>query len=452
MHRALKPFRYQVELADFLQNSKLKSVICRLWLGSGKTIAALLCILRLKVKKVLIVAPVRVADVGWSNEIQKWDIFNDLSFVVVKGTPAKRLKLLKEKVNIYIISTDLVPWLSTIKNLSFDMLIIDESCNFKNSNTARFKAIRRMEFEYKLLLSGTFATENMIDVWAQVYLCDKAIGTKKSFLAKYFTCIQKNISSMRYFFTYDITAVNRQRLLEDIKHLCFLAKREEYDELPEITFTDLDIYQSTEALKAYKSMKNDNIYICDKTKKEIIASSGSVKFQKLMQVCSGSCIDENQDIIHINSDKIQALKSLLEDTCEHMLIFYFYKHDRQNLLDALEDQAAIYSADSHELWNAGKLKYLLLHHSQSDGLNLQHGGSCVLWYTLPLSLRTYNQGNARVYRTGQKNACNIYNLVTQNTLEVQLLDCLKNKQLNESELMNYLLKLIEVKNEKKPYG
>lgn len=438
--------KYQVDLADFLINNKDKACICRLWLGAGKTVAALFAIKKLieskKINNVLIITPPAIAK-NWIEECNKWDLFKDLTILNISGTPIKRTKLLKETADIYLISMDLVDWLVKDKryNNSFDMLVIDESCHFKNSKTLRFKSIKRMSFKYKLLMTGTFGCENKLDIWSQLFICDrgKRLGSKVEFCAKYFE--QKFDRSG--FFTFVLKKDAEIRLLNDIQDICFLADRNDYDYLPDISYNDVHIEQSHTLKSLYNSCKKDAIIAINDDVMTI--NNATTKLIKLRQICSGHCIINNESFV-VNHDKIKTLKNILEDNSEPFIIVYFFEKDKEILLQNIEG-SKVYDDNSHQLWNAKQLKYLLLHHSKCDGLNLQAGGSSIIWYTLSYSLKTYNQMNARVYRTGQKNHCYIHHLIMKGTIEEEILKCIKEKKLTDEETLNYLLSTLTLLHE-----
>lgn len=174
------PHEYQIKAYDWIINKKKSGLF--LPMGMGKTSITLTAIEDLmydmfQVKKVLIIAPIRVAQTTWPDEIEKWDHTRHLTYSRVLGSKGHRMKALEEKADIYLINRENVPWLvdEVDHDWPFDMVVIDELSSFKNPKAKRFKALRKVIplVERFIGLTGTPAPKGLPDLWPQLYLMDQ---------------------------------------------------------------------------------------------------------------------------------------------------------------------------------------------------------------------------------------------------------------------------------------
>lgn len=193
---------YQVKAVDMIVNN----FNCGLFLdcGLGKTVSTLTAIQELReigfIDKVLIIAPKKVAQVTWKDEINNWEHLKGLRISVIDGTAAQRRAAMMADADIYTVSRDNVVWLVVEHGgvkLPYDMVVIDELSSFKNYASKRFKALRRVrKFIPRVVgLTGTPAPNGLIDLWAQMFLIDegKRLGkTITSYRDRFFTAGRRN--------------------------------------------------------------------------------------------------------------------------------------------------------------------------------------------------------------------------------------------------------------------
>ena len=340
--------------------------------GLGKTVITLSAInilkyFRWQVQKVLVVAPKKVAEATWSKEAAKWDHLKHIRTATVLGSSAKRIKALNTPADVYVINRENVEWLVDYykQDWPFDMVVLDESTSFKNSQSKRFKAMKRVRRFIKkmVLLTGTPSSKGLIDLWAQVYLLDGGarLGeTLGAYREHYFDPDQRSRTQI---FSYKAKDGAENAVLTAISDICISI---------------------------------------------ITAGTAGVLVGKLLQFCNGAVYSNEGHVVPVHDCKLEAFLELLEQlNGEHCLTFYGYQHDRDRILECLQKhrkdlRVRVYKGvEDEEAWNAGEVDVLLVHPAScAYGLNLQQGGRHVVWYGLNWSFELNDQGNCRLYRQG----------------------------------------------------
>lgn len=435
---------YQTKMVDVIHNTKR----CGLFMdmGLGKTITTLTAISELldlgAIKKVLIVAPLRVANNVWHNEATKWTHTKHLKFSIVTGevAPKTRLQRLNNNQDITVVNIDSLAWLYEHNKIKFDMIVIDESSLLKNKKTRRWKTLTKFTPpEYIVLLTGTPAANSLLDIWAQIFILDKGLRLGVSYEAfrnKYFYILPHCEHQYTPYKHSMETVVNK------IKDITFRLSANDYLKLPEnITIDNISVLP-IDVMKKYKYLEEELIYKVSHDEKISIATAMALS-NKLLQFCNGFIYDENKGVHIIHTEKIKALKEIIETyPDENILIAYYFKYD----LDLLARELASYgpvvlskSAIEVDAWNKGKIRILLAHaRSAGHGLNLQDGGSIIVWYSIPHSLECYMQFNARLSRQGQKKVVRIIRLVIKDGIDEQMLPRLAYKDKQQSKLLNLI--------------
>lgn len=438
-----KPHDYQrVAMEWILDHEK-----CGLFLdmGMGKTVSSLTAVevLRddyLDIGKVLVIAPKRVAEDTWPSEVDKWAHLQDLTVSKILGPPAERRRAIQADADVYIVSRDNVAWLvDEVKgDWDFDTLIIDELSSFKNHASKRFKKLKTVTPYFKRVigLTGTPAPNSYLDLWAQVYLLDRGKRLGKNittFRRTYFDAFSRGMYT-----EYKLKPGAKEAIDEAISDICISMSAKDHLNLKGPILIDVRVTMDAKEKKLYKTMERDAVLeLGDDT---IAALSAAVVSNKLLQLANGAIYDEGGKTHVVHGRKLDALEELREEAQgENLLVFYSFKSDYERIKERFPDAVKLDGAETIRDWNAGKISMLLAHPaSAGHGLNLQDGGSIIIWYGLTWSLELYQQANARLHRQGQKNAVRIYRLLTEGTVDARVAEALEGKGIRQEELLEKL--------------
>ncbi len=398
-------------------------------------------------------APKKVAEATWSKEAQKWDHLKHLRIVPVLGTAAKRIRALNTPADIWVINRENIPWLAEYyrNEWPFDMVVLDESSSFKNPQSKRFKALKMVRGLIKRLveLTGTPAPNGLEDLWAQIYLLDGGARLGKtisSYRDAFFTQDYSHPGQM--YRTYSLQAGAEQKIRAAIADICVSMKAEDYLTLPEFIEDIVPVALDEKARKAYKKLEREMLLQVDE--QTVTAGTAAVLNGKLLQLCSGAVYDSAGAVMEIHDCKIEAFMEVIEQLHgEHALVFYWFQHERDRLLSALQKTGKtvrVYGGPEDEsAWNAGELDVLLAHPAScAYGLNLQQGGHHEIWFGYPnWALELYQQANARLYRQGQRHPVISHLLVVQDGMDEDVVAALHSKGDTQDALMNALKARIE---------
>lgn len=420
-------------------------------MGLGKTAITLAAIKRLKyeywaVRKVLVIAPKKVAESTWHKEAAKWKQLSDLRLVHVLGSVGQRTAALAETGDVYLINRENTQWLVNYyrHDWPFDMVVIDESSSFKNHQAKRFKALKlvRSRINRIVELTGTPNPRSLMDLWAQVYLldCGKRLGrTITSYRDAYFVPDKRSRTTI---FSYAPKAGAADEIYNRISDICISMKSEDYLELPELIYEDIPVKLDAAAQRAYDRLERDTLLQVDET--VITAGSAATLRGKLLQLCNGAVYDEDGNVITVHDCKIEALLETVEQlNGQHAIICYNFKHDRTRLLDALKAtqlRVRVYEGKAEEDdWNAGNIDLLLMQPASCGyGLNLQEGGHHIIWFGLNDSLELYQQTNKRLHRQGQPYPVIVHHLVVQGGTDEDVIESLGGKANVQDSLLEAL--------------
>lgn len=442
---------YQTRAIDWCINNPR----CGLFLpmGAGKTVITLTAIANLKksgeVNKVLIIAPVRVARTTWPAEIEKWDHTKNLTYSVVDGDAKKRTRALEQDSDIYIIGKEQVVWLcETVgKSWPFDTVIIDELSTFKNHQAQRFKALKKVVKKFKRFigLTGTPAPRGIPDLWSQMFLIDTGtcLGTSIGSFRKQYLIPERSNGYIVY--SWAVREGAQKEIEEKISDVVMSLYSSECVELPDINYVNVPITLSKTIKKRYDAFKKDLVLELATT--DVSASNLGVLCGQLLQFTSGQIYthDPSLPVETIHDEKIKALDDLLTSANgEPVIIYYYYKHEKERIMALLKSKKLRVSCLDNEKdvdrWNNHELDVLLLHPaSAGHGLNLQAGGSVLIWYTLPnFNLELYQQANARLYRQGQTEKVRVYHLLVDDSIDIDMMNALEKKEVTQSTLLDAL--------------
>jgi SNF2 family DNA or RNA helicase len=419
-------------------------------MGLGKTVIALTAIKELRyntfdVRKVLVIAPKKVAESTWVNESSKWTHLKILRVVPVLGSERQRLAALDTASDVYVINRENVLWLVTQYKADwpFDMVIIDESSSFKNHKAKRFKALTwvRKYINRVVLLSGTPAPNGLLDLWAQIYLLDcgerleKRIGQYRE---KYFSPGQTNGHIV---YSYALKPNADKIIWEQVRDICVSMKAKDYIELPDCNYITHAVKLDALARKTYDDFKRKSILELGET--TIDASTAAVLSNKLLQMCNGAVYNFERNVEEIHTCKLEAFSELVEAlNGEAAIVFYNYQHDLPRLRGVLKGDLRVRelkTPQDEKDWNAGKVDILLAHPaSAAYGLNLQDGGHHAIWFGMNWSLELYLQANKRLHRQGQKHKVFIHHVVVKGCLDEDVEAVLGDKEVTQNKLLEAL--------------
>jgi SNF2 family DNA or RNA helicase len=435
------PYSYQEYALKFILNSKAAGIF--LDCGLGKTVITLTAIAelmhnRFEISKALVIAPLRVAENVWDVEAKKWDHLKHLRVAKVLGSEKKRIQALASNADIYVINRENTKWLVDYykKDWPFDMLVLDELSSFKSHRAKRFKALRKVRPLCKRVvgLTGTPAPNGLIDLWAQVYLLDSGqrLGkTISGYRERYFLPDKRN---QHVIFSYKPKEGAEEAIYKKLSDICISMKNRDYLTLPERMDNILGINLSPKVLEQYRQLERD--LLLPLLEGDIVAGSAAVLTNKLLQITGGAVYDEEKKVQILHDEKLKALEDLVEAANgKPVLVYYNYRHELERIQKHLLCRV-LDTAKDIEDWNKGEIPVMLAHPaSAGHGLNLQNGGSTIIWFGLPWSLELYQQANARIHRQGQKNTVVVHHLVAKETIDEDVMQVLAKKQAGQEALL-----------------
>ena len=445
-----KPYPYQATMIDYIEVHEVSALF--LQMGLGKTVITLSAIHNLmfnsfEVKKVLIIAPIRVARDTWPDECDKWEHLKLLRYSTVIGSVKERTHALKEKADIYFINRENIDWLVNKSNIpfDFDMVVIDELSSFKSHTAKRFKALIQVRPYIKRIvgLTGTPSSNGLMDLWAPFRILDKGerLGRFISHYRQTYFNLDKRNGMIIY--SYKLKPGGEEAIYDKISDITVSMKAEDYLEMPELIMNKVPVELSAKEQAIYDQLKKDMLVTLGD--KEIDAVNAAVLSGKLLQMASGNVYGEEQQSIHLHDRKLDALEDLIEGANgKPLLVVYWFKHDLERIKERFEVRELKSRQDFRD-WNQGEIPVAVIHPaSAGHGLNLQSGGSTIVWFTLTWSLELYEQTNARLYRQGQSESVVVHHIVTKNTLDEYVLKALENKSQSQNALINAVKADLEV--------
>ena len=402
------PHDYQRYATEFILSHPIAAVI--LQMGLGKTVCTLDAINRLmydsfEVSKVLVIAPLRVAKVTWSDEIKKWDNLSHLRYSVAIGTEKERIEALKKNADIYIINRENVQWLVEKSKVpfEFDMVVIDELSSFKNWNSKRFKAFMQVRPRVKRIvgLTGTPSPNGMMDLFAQFKCLDMGARLGRfitQYRNQYFVPDRMNGQIV---YSYRLRPGAEKQIYDKIDDITISMKAMDHLKMPELIETRYPVYMDEVEQAQYDEMRED--YLLPYKEEAITAANAAALSGKLCQMANGAIYSESGETVHIHDRKLEALEDIIEAAQGPILLCYWFKHDLERITGKLEQLKVSYSRivteENIRKWNEGKYDVGLIHPaSAGHGLNLQHSSNHIVWFGLTWSLELYQQTNARLWR------------------------------------------------------
>ena len=443
-----KPHDYQKYATEFIESHPIAAVI--LQMGLGKTVCTLTAIEHLmydtfEVSKVLIVAPLRVAKVTWSDEIDKWDHLSHLTYSVAVGSEKERLSALKKKADLYMINRENLQWLIEKSGLPFDydMVVLDELSSFKSWQSKRFRAFMKVRPKVQRVvgLTGTPSSNVLIYLFSEFKCLDMGERLGR-FITQYRNAffIPDRMNG-QVVYSYKPRPFAEEEIYRRIGDITISMKALDHLKMPELIENRYPVYMDDGEKQQYESMKKDLIlpYLENEA---ITAANAAALSGKLCQMANGAVYSDEGSVAHIHDRKLDALEDIIEAAQGPILLCYWFKHDLERItrkLDELKVEYARISSDgSIRMWNEGKFQVGLIHPaSAGHGLNLQAGGNHIVWFGLTWSLELLEQSNARLWRQGQRaETVVVQYLVTAGTIDERILDAISKKEKDQNALID----------------
>lgn len=440
-----EPHDYQKYAVEYIKSHPVAAVL--LSMGLGKTSITLTAINDLlfdsfEIHKVLIIAPLRVAKTTWSDEIHKWEHLSDLQYSVAVGTEKERQAAFEKQADIYIINRENVQWLIDHIPFDFDMVVIDELSSFKNHQAKRFKALMKVRPTVKRVvgLTGTPSSNGLMDLFAEFKLLDMGARLGRfigQYRAAYFRPDKMNGMVV---YSYKPLPGAEEQIYEKISDITISMKATDHLKMPELISTNHTVYLSENEQKEYDEMCQQ--LVLQMPDGEITAANAAALSGKLSQLANGAIYTDDQKVVKIHDRKLDALEDILESmNGRPLLLAYWYHHDYERIVERLTKLkvsfAKLDTEESIRKWNSGEIPVALIHPaSAGHGLNLQSGGSTIVWYGLTWSLELYQQTIARLWRQGQTaETVIVQHIVTDGTIDERILKALQKKDSTQSALI-----------------
>ena len=436
------PYEFQKYATNFIEQNEISAIF--LECGLGKSVITLTAIKHLiakgRAKRVLVIGPLRVALSVWPTEIEKWEHLKGLTYAVAVGTAAERTAALNRKCDITIINRENVEWLiaKSAFKWCYDMLIIDELSSFKSFQAKRFKYLlkARPYVERIVGLTGTPSSNGLMDLWAEFRVLDlgERLGRYITrYRESYFTADKRNAQVV---FSYKPLPGAEERIYEKINDITISMKAKDYIKMPELITNNVFVSMTEKDKKIYDGLKADMVVAVQD--EEIDAVNAAVLSNKLLQMANGAIYGEDKKVISIHGEKLNALEDLIESANgKPVLVAYWFKHDLTRIKARFPGAREIKTVEDIQAWNAKKIEIGLIHPaSAGHGLNLQAGGSMLIWFGLTWSLELYQQTNARLYRQGQKETVVIQHILTKGTIDERVLSAISQKEKTQNALID----------------
>lgn len=400
------------------------------------------------IRKVLVIAPLRVARDTWPSEIKKWDHLKGLTYSVAVGTEADRKAALMQTADVYIINRENVDWLVNKSGIpfDFDMVVIDELSSFKSYQAKRFKSLLKVRPKLKRIvgLTGTPSSNGLMDLWAEFRVLD--LGER---LGRYITNYRNTFfrpdkRNGEVIFSYKPLPGAEQQIYDRIGDITISMKSCDYLKLPECVINEVPVVMDEKEMAVYDKFREDMVAKIKDT--EIDAANAAVLSGKLLQMANGAVYDEEKNSLHIHDRKLDALEDLFEGANgKPVLIAYWYQHDAERIKARFPVRKIKTSKDIED-WNAGKISAAIIHPaSAGHGLNLRSGGSTLIWFGLTWSLELYQQTNARLHRQGQTDTVVIHHIIAIGTIDEQVMKALRKKEKTQDALIDAVRANLEVR-------
>lgn len=443
-----EPHNYQKYATLYIQEHPISAVLLDMGLGKTAITLTALCDLlfdSFEAHRVLVIAPLRVASQTWPDELRKWEHLSDLRFSVAVGTEAERKAALRAKADIYIINRENVQWLIEDSGIPFnyDTVVIDELSSFKNHQTKRFRSLMKARHKVKRIigLTGTPSSNGLMDLWAEYRLLDMGQRLGR-FIGQYRTAyFIPDKRNGQVIFSYKPLPDAEKQIYDKIADITISMKSTDHLQMPELVTAEYPVTLSGKERERYDDLKQD--LVLKLAGGDVTAANAAALSGKLCQMANGAVYGDDGIIHHIHDRKLDALEDLIEAANgKPVLVAYWFKHDLERISTRLKERhipfTKLDTSGSITSWNEGAWPVALIHPaSAGHGLNLQSGGSTIIWFGLTWSLELYQQTNARLWRQGQNaDTVVLHHIIAKNTIDERVMKALRDKDKTQTALID----------------
>ena len=442
------PHEYQRFTTEYIEAHPVSAIF--LDCGLGKTSITLTAVNNLmfdsfEIHRVLVVAPIRVASFSWPAEIEKWDHLEGLRYSVAVGTAAERLAALRKQADIYLINRENVQWLISESGIpfDFDMVVIDELSSFKNHQTKRFKALMKVRPKVKRIvgLTGTPSSNGLMDLWAEFRLLDMGERLGR-FIGQYRTSyFRPDKQNGQVVFSYKPLPGAEKQIYGRISDITISMKSTDHLRMPELVNSRYTVYLSEKEQERYEELKKD--LVLQLPDGDITAANAAALSGKLSQMANGAIYTDTGETVSVHERKLDALEDIIEAANgKPVLVAYWFRHDFEMISERLQKLKIPYDRLDVDAtirkWNAVEIPVALIHPaSAGHGLNLQAGGSTLVWFGLTWSLELYQQTVARLWRQGQQSeTVVVQHIITKGTIDERIMKALSEKDTTQAALID----------------
>ena len=399
---------------------------------------------RFLIRKALVVAPIRVCQNSWPDELRKWDHLRDIRWALAVGTQAERLAALRENAELTIINRENLAWLIEDSGVpfDFDLVVLDELSSFKNWQSKRYRAFMKVRPKIKRVvgMTGTPSSNGLIDLFAE-YRCLDMGERLGRFIGKYrdeFFAPDRRNGNIVY--SYRVLPGAEDEIYRRIGDITISMKTTDYLDMPELVTSEYSVTLDEEERKQYDAMKQD--LLLQLPEGEVTAANAAALSGKLSQLSGGAVYADDGSVTVIHSRKLDALEDIVEGANgSPLLVAYWYRHELERIAERLSSLhipfARLDRPEDIRRWNAGEIPVALIHPaSAGHGLNLQQGGSTIVWYSLPWSLELYTQSVDRLFRQGQQaETVSVIHITAKDTIDGRIVRALKDKDSTQAALI-----------------
>lgn len=442
------PHEYQRYATEYIETHPVAAVL--LDMGLGKTSITLTALNNLlfdsfEVRRILVIAPLRVARNTWGAEIEKWDHLNSLHYSVAVGTETERLSALKKQADIYLINRENVQWLISESGIpfDFDMVVIDELSSFKNHQTKRFRALMKVRPKVKRIvgLTGTPSSNGLMDLWAEFRLLDMGERLGR-FIGQYRTSyFRPDKQNGQVVFSYKPLPGAEKQIYSRISDITISMKSTDHLRMPELVNSRYTVYLSEKEDSRYADLKKD--LVLQLPDGDITAANAASLSGKLSQMANGAVYTDAGETVAVHERKLDALEDIIEAANgKPVLVAYWFRHDLERITERLHKLkipcSRLDTDGSIRKWNVGEIPVALIHPaSAGHGLNLQSGGNTLVWFGLTWSLELYQQTVARLWRQGQASeTVVVQHIITKGTIDERIMKALSEKDTTQAALID----------------
>ena len=382
----------------------------------------------------------------WPQEIGKWEHLNHIRYSVAVGTEKERLHALRKQASLYIINRENVPWLVEKTDFSYDAIVIDELSSFKNWGSKRFKALMKVRPLAKRVigLTGTPSGNGLMDLFAEFKVLDMGVRLGR-FITKYRQDYFKpDKRNGQVVFSYAPLPGAEERIYEKIADITISMKAADHLRMPELIESEYSVRMDEAEKKMYDSMCEQ--LVLQMKGDEVTAANAGVLSGKLAQMANGAVYADDGATLHIHDRKLDALEDIIESmNGKPLLVAYWFRHDAERI-EKRVPCVRLDTDDAIARWNRGEIPVALIHPaSAGHGLNLQSGGSTLVWFGITWSLELYQQTVARLYRQGQSaNTVVVRHIIAEGTIDERILRALKRKDKTQTALIDAVKANLEV--------